>query len=114
MKARLKSCLQVVADDAQLVTDLIAEVEQRDDRDDGDEREDECVLGETLTGLVVVADNPRDECRYLRDVHGAIHLPPGQMPGPGERFGSGREDNEPQPLSPGHGAILYRNGLPGK
>ena len=35
-----------------LLADLAAEEHERDDGDDGDEREDECVFGETLTLLV--------------------------------------------------------------
>lgn len=46
------SSLNGIADIAKNGADLSAQEEQRDDRHDCDKGEDECVLGETLAGLV--------------------------------------------------------------
>jgi hypothetical protein len=46
------SSLNGIANVAKNAADLSAQEEQRDDRHDCDKGEDECVLGETLAGLV--------------------------------------------------------------
>jgi len=60
--------LELATDDAELAADLAAHEDQRDDRDDCDKGENECVFGETLAPLVI-AEERTQAVQRGPDVH---------------------------------------------
>jgi hypothetical protein len=63
-------CLDRVADVAEDAADLAAQENEGDDSNDRDEREDQCVLGETLARLVRLgaASQVLDEVLHFRSL----------------------------------------------
>ena len=55
-----KNALHRVADGTQCATDPVAQEQERDDGNDCDESEDECVFSKALTAIIVAAESSGD------------------------------------------------------
>ena len=53
----VRNALHRVADGTQCAADPVAQENQRDDGNDGDESEDECVFGKALTAIIAAAES---------------------------------------------------------